>query len=348
MFKTSSFMLTLTFVSDETPKAIPTPDAMLLDAYSEAVTGAVDRVSQSVVKIELERDVKRGWRRGNAGGSGSGFIVSVAERLNDFSPDGYILTNSHVVNRANKIHVTLVDGRKFDAELIGDDPHTDLAVIRISAENLKPLSFADSAKLRAGQVAIAVGNPFGFDNTVTAGVISALKRTMRSQSGRLMDDLIQTDAPLNPGNSGGPLLNSSGDVIGVNTAVILPAQGICFAVSSATAQFVVSQLMKYGKVRRGHLGIAGQNIKLPRPLVLKHSLQNDSGIVINMVEENSPAAKAGLHEGDVIVGYDSNPITGIDDLHKLLTEQKVGVKSSLTILRNPERVTLEITPAEKM
>ncbi len=312
-------------------------DAALLDAYSQAVTGAAEKVSPSVVKIELERDSKRGWRRWNVG-SGSGFI---------FTADGYIMTNSHVVSGAKKISVMLMDGRRFDAQLIGNDPHTDLAVIRIDAPALSYVNFGDSSKIRVGQVAIAVGNPYGFDYTVTAGVISALGRSMRANSGRLIDNIIQTDAALNPGNSGGPLVDSNGDVIGVNTAVILPAQGICFAIASNTAQYVVSQILKYGKVRRGHLGIAGQNIKLPRPLVLRYNLTVESGVLISGVEDNSPADKAGLQEGDVIIGFDGTAIRGIDDLHKVLTEQKVGLKSSIDVLRNPEKVTVEIVPAEK-
>jgi len=332
----------LHFISDDAPTrggALQggSGDGTLLDAYSQAVTGAAEKVSPSVVKIELERDGKRGWRRWNVG-SGSGFI---------FTADGYIMTNSHVVSGAKKISVVLMDGRRFDAQLIGNDPHTDLAVIRINAPALSYVNFGDSSKIRVGQVAIAVGNPYGFDYTVTAGVISALGRSMRANSGRLIDNIIQTDAALNPGNSGGPLVDSAGDVIGVNTAVILPAQGICFAIASNTAQYVVGQLLKYGKVRRGHLGIAGQNIKLPRPLVLRHNLTVDSGVLISGVEENSPADKAGLQEGDVIVGYDGATIEGIDDLHKVLTEQKVGLKSSIDVLRNPEKVTVEIVPIEK-
>jgi S1-C subfamily serine protease len=332
----------LHFISDDAPTrggALQggSGDGTLLDAYSQAVTGAAEKVSPSVVKIELERDGKRGWRRWNVG-SGSGFI---------FTADGYIMTNSHVVSGAKKISVVLMDGRRFDAQLIGNDPHTDLAVIRINAPALSYVNFGDSSKIRVGQVAIAVGNPYGFDYTVTAGVISALGRSMRANSGRLIDNIIQTDAALNPGNSGGPLVDSAGDVIGVNTAVILPAQGICFAIASNTAQYVVGQLLKYGKVRRGHLGIAGQNIKLPRPLVLRYNLTVESGVLISGVEENSPADKAGLQEGDVIVGFDGAAIRGIDDLHKVLTEQKVGATSRLDVLRNPEKVTVEIVPIEK-
>ncbi|KER10947.1 MAG: serine protease [[Candidatus Thermochlorobacteriaceae] bacterium GBChlB] len=332
----------LHFISDDAPArggALQggSGDGTLLDAYSQAVTSAAEKVSPSVVKIELEREGKRGWRRWNVG-SGSGFI---------FTADGYIMTNSHVVSGAKKISVVLMDGRRFDAELVGNDPHTDLAVIRINAPALSYVNFGDSSKIRVGQVAIAVGNPYGFDYTVTAGVISALGRSMRANSGRLIDNIIQTDAALNPGNSGGPLVDSAGDVIGVNTAVILPAQGICFAIASNTAQYVVGQLLKYGKVRRGHLGIAGQNIKLPRPLVLRYNLTVESGVLISGVEENSPADKAGLQEGDVIVGFDDATIRGVDDLHKVLTEQKVGATSRLEVLRNPEKVTVEIVPIEK-
>jgi S1-C subfamily serine protease len=316
-------------------------DSVLLDAYSQAVTAAAEKVSASVVKIEIERSERRGWRGRwwNGVGAGSGFI---------FTPDGYIMTNNHVVQHSKSPSVTLMDGRRFSAEIIGKDPHTDLAVLRISAHQLRYINFGDSSKLRVGQLAIAIGNPFGFDYTLTAGVISALGRSMRATSGRLIDNVIQTDAALNPGNSGGPLVDSNGDVIGVNTAIIFPAQGICFAIASNTAQQVAAQILKYGKVRRALLGIAGQNITLPQSLVQPHRLEQTTGILINSVQEGSPADQAGLQEGDIIIGFDGQVIKGIDDLHRLLTEQKVGVSSAIELLRAAQRLTLNITPAETL
>src|SRR6201996_5828695 len=261
-------------------------DGQLLDAYSETVSGAATNVAPAVVNIQIKN--RSLGRRGE--GSGSGFFIA---------PDGFILTNSHVVHDAQSIEVTLHDARTFAATLIGDDPDTDLAVIRIDAAQLPYLPFADSNKLRVGQIAIAVGSPYGFQQTVTAGVVSALGRSMRAQSGRLMDDIIQTDAALNPGNSGGPLVNSSGRVIGVNTAVILPAQGICFAVASNTAQFVAAWLIKEGRIRRGWIGLAGQNAPIHTRVVRFHRLPVTQGALVAGTEPDSPAAKGGLREGDV-------------------------------------------------
>jgi S1-C subfamily serine protease len=315
-------------------------DDELLDAYSQAVTGAAERVSPSVVYIDVRQQTKRApvsTRRqsGEGGGSGSGFV---------FTPDGFILTNSHVVHDASQIEVTLNDGRRCEAALIGDDPDTDLAVIRINASHLVPVRLGSSQKVKVGQLAIAIGNPYGFQCSVTAGVVSALGRSLRSRSGRLMDDVIQTDAALNPGNSGGPLVTSRGEVIGVNTAMILPAQGLCFATSIDTAKFVASRLIRDGKVSRSYIGLAGQNVPLPRRFVRYYNLAVESGIMVVSYDGNSPAQKAGVLEGDIIVGFDDHPIAGIDDLHKLLTEERIGRKSSLVVIRRTEKLTLEVVP----
>jgi len=310
-------------------------DEKLLDAYSRAVVGAADRVSPSVVNIEV-------LRRGPQGsevvqGSGSGFI---------FTPDGFILTNSHVVNDAERLDVGLLDGRRFRAQKVGDDPGTDLAVIRIDAPNLSSIRLGDSQRIRVGQLVVAIGNPYGFQCTVTTGVVSALGRSLRSLSGRLIDSVIQTDAALNPGNSGGPLVTSSGDVIGVNTAVISVAQGICFAIGINTAKFVVSSLMKNGRVRRSYIGVGGQNIRLLRRVVRFHGLSNETGVMVVSVEEDSPAMHAGLRKGDIIVGFSGTSVPGIDELHRLLTEEKVGVTQPLLVLRDAEKLYLNIIPDE--
>jgi S1-C subfamily serine protease len=322
------------------PLAQTDDDAM--DAYSRAVITAAEKVSPSVVYIEVEQPIKS--RRPNLPrmpqerrGSGSGFI---------FTPDGFILTNSHVVHGAKKIEVTLSDGHKYQADLIGDDPDTDLAVIRINAPNLVPAQLGEAQKIRVGQLVVAIGNPYGFQYSVTAGVVSALGRSLRAQSGRLMDAVIQTDAALNPGNSGGPLINSSGEVIGVNTAMILPAQGICFATSIDTAKFVASRLIRDGKVSRSYIGLAGQNVPLPRRIVRYYNLAVESGIFVISFENESPARKGGLREGDIIIGFDDRPIAGIDDLHKLLTEDRIGKKSLLTVVRGVDKLTIEVTPEE--
>jgi S1-C subfamily serine protease len=315
-------------------------DDDLLDAYSQSVMGAAEKVNPSVVNIEVTQEQRaRGSRppRGERGGSGSGFV---------FTPDGFILTNSHVVHGASKIDVTFSDGRSSEAQLTGDDPETDLAVVRINAPNLVPVAFGDSQKIRVGQLAIAIGNPYGFQYSVTAGVVSALSRSLRSRSGRLIDNIIQTDAALNPGNSGGPLVNSRGEVIGVNTAVILPAQGICFAIAINTAKFVAGQLIKQGHVRRSYIGVAGQVVPIHRRVVRHYNLPVETGVFVVSIEPDSPALKAGLQEGDLIVGYDDQPIAGIDDLHRLLTDQKVGLKSKLTVIRRSEKLTLEIVPED--
>ncbi len=308
----------------------PRPDEDLLDAYSRAVTQAADRVSPAVVNVEV------GQAQGSRG-SGSGFL---------FTPDGLILTNSHVVHRASRIDVTLTDGRRMQADLVGEDPDTDLAVLRIDAPGLAPVELGDSRSLRAGQVVIAIGNPYGFQYSVTAGVVSALGRSLRTRSGRLIDDVIQTDAALNPGNSGGPLVTAQGKVVGVNTAVILPAQGLCFAIPINTAKLVAGRLIKDGKVRRGYLGLGGQNVPIPRRLARVHHLAAETGVLVVSVEEGGPAKRAALAEGDIIVRYGFHPVAGIDELHRLLIDEEVGARSTLTILRGAELLTLDIVPQE--
>jgi S1-C subfamily serine protease len=318
----------------------PPQDDDLLDAYSQAVIKAAETVSPSVVNLEVRqrwRSPGRQTRQGEVRGTGSGFI---------FTPDGFVLTNSHVIHRARAVTVTLSDGRQFEADLIGDDPDTDLAVLRIQASNLVPVRFGDSQSVHVGQLVIAVGNPYGFQCTVTAGVVSALGRSLRSRSGRLIDNVIQTDAALNPGNSGGPLVTAPGEVIGVNTAAIRPAQGICFATASNTAMFVAGRLIKDGRVKRSYIGVAGQNVPLPRRMVRLLNLPVQSGVLVVTVEPNSPAASAGVRAQDVIIGCDDHAVGGIDDLHKLLTEERAGVRSEFTLLRNGERVLLGIVPAE--
>ncbi|HZV36551.1 MAG TPA: trypsin-like peptidase domain-containing protein [Verrucomicrobiae bacterium] len=322
-------------LATSTPSETQNDDLALMDAYSRAVVSATEQVSHSVVNIEVRKVVTgRGEVRA---GSGSGFIIS---------QDGLVLTNSHVVHGASKIEVTLDDGRRPDAHLLGEDPETDLAVLRIYAPNLKPAKLGESKDLRVGQLAVAIGNPYGFQYTVTAGVVSALGRSLRASSGRLMDDIIQTDAALNPGNSGGPLVNSRGEVIGVNSAVILPAQGICFAIAIDTAKYITGWLIKDGKVRRSYIGVGGQNVKLHRRVVRFYNLPVESGLLVVSVEPKSPAEKAGLQVGDVIVSFGGQAVTGIDSLHKLLTESRIGRPTPLTAIRHTERVDLEIVPAE--
>ena len=314
----------------------PSDDA-LLDAYSASVTAAVEKASPSVVNIEVRQQVARGGRSGEAAGSGSGFILS---------RDGFILTNSHVVHGASAIHVSLVDGREYPAILIGDDPDTDLAVIRIDAPRLVQAELGESANLKPGQLAIAIGNPFGFQTTVTAGVVSALGRSLRAQTGRLIDNVIQTDAALNPGNSGGPLVDSRGRVIGVNTAIIRPAQGICFATAIDTAKFVAGWLIKDGVFRRAVIGVAGQDVPLHRRVVRFYGLPAETGVLVVDIEEDSPGARAGLRSGDVIIGFNEAPVPSIAALHKLLLGKEIGVESFLTVIRHTEKLRLAITPEE--
>lgn len=319
----------------ETPSSlqVPLPDSELLDAYSETVSGATASVAPAVVNIQIKNPSL--GRRGEGGGSG--FLIA---------PDGFILTNSHVVHGAKSIEVILHDARTFSATLIGDDPDTDLAVIRIDAAQLPFLPFADSKQLRVGQIAIAIGSPYGFQQTVTAGVVSALGRSMRAQSGRLMDDIIQTDAALNPGNSGGPLVNSSGKVIGVNTAVILPAQGLCFAIASNTAQLVTAWLIRDGKIRRSYLGLAGQNTTIHPRLVRHHKLSNNQGVLVSGIELDGPARQSGLAEGDIIIAFKEAPITSIDDLHRGLVGKEIGVTCTLSVIRGVDMVELTVVPQE--
>jgi len=330
------------FAQRKAPASLPTPeDNELIDAYSRAVIDAVDKVGPAVVNIEVRQVKGRGPISSipkDLQGAGSGFI---------FAPDGFILTNSHVVHGASSIRVALPDGRSSDAYTVGDDPDTDLAVVRIDLADLIAAPFGDSASLRVGQMVIAIGNPYGFQTTVTAGVVSALGRSLRSQSGRLIDDVIQTDAALNPGNSGGPLVNSRGEVIGVNTAVILPAQGLCFAIAVNTVKFVAAGLMKEGRIRRSYIGVGGQNVPLHRRIVRFYNLPVESGVLVQSVEANSPAERAALRFGDVILSFAGAPVAGIDDLHKFLTADKVAIPVPLVILRNTELITLQIIPGEK-
>ena len=323
--------------------AIENPaDAELFDAYSSAVIHAAEVISPAVVYIEVSRrNASAGDNRAPRSAphaTGSGFI---------FTPDGYVLTNSHVVHGAGRIDVTLNDGRRMRAEPVGDDPDTDLAVIRIGGNDLTAAKLGDSQRIRVGQLAIAIGNPFGFQYSVTAGVVSALGRSLRSQSGRLIDNVVQTDAALNPGNSGGPLVSSRAEVIGVNTATILPAQGLCFAIAVNTAKLVAAQLMRHGRVERAWIGMAGQDVPLPRRLVRFHALETHSGVMAASVEPGSPAERAGVMRNDVIVGFGGAPVAGIDDLQRMLTGDRVGKPSELTVIRGAEKHALEITPAPR-
>ncbi len=313
------------------------PDSDLLDAYSRAVVSAAEKVSPSVVKIEVTHRVRTRQGEREARGGGSGFV---------FTPDGVILTNSHVVHGATEIAVSLNDGRHLPATILGDDPATDLAVIRIDAPGVLAAPLGDSKHLRVGQLVVAIGNPFGFQYTVTAGVVSALGRSLRSQSGRLIDDVIQTDAALNPGNSGGPLVTSDGHVAGVNTATIMMAQGLCFAIGINTAKFVASRLLRDGRIRRSYIGIEAQSTPLNRRVVRFHDLPVESGVVVLSVESHAPAQSAGLREGDVIIGIAGKDVGGIDDLHRVLSDLPAGVSTELTILRRTEKVSLRIVPEE--
>jgi len=344
-------METLTFLSSgsrastSAPARSPDPDDHLLDAYSLAVTGAVERVSPSVVAITVAKNA-------GAGGGGStteGLPKDIAGAASGFvfTPDGFVLTNSHVVHGATALDVKLTDGRHAAAELIGDDPDTDLAVIRIGAPDLVPAALGDSDVLRPGQVAIAIGCPLGFQYTVTTGVISALGRSLRARNGRLMDAIIQTDAALNPGNSGGPLVNTNGEVIGVNTAVIIPAQGLAFAVPVNTARDVAAHLINRGRIRRGFVGFGGQNVPLVRQVVRYHRLPLDSGVLVIAIEPDSPAQAAGLAEGDIIIHVGDQAVTSIEAIQRLLTEASIGVPTRLVVLRGAELATLTVVPAER-
>ena len=313
-------------------RPVENPDeSALFDAYSDAVITATERVSPAVVNLEV---VQNGTR-----GTGSGFL---------FTPDGFVLTNSHVVGGAARIEATLTDGRHLAASLVGDDPHTDLAVVRLHAEDahLPTVRLGSSRALRVGQMAIAIGNPLGFQTSVTAGVVSALGRSLRARSGRIIDDVVQTDAALNPGNSGGPLVDARGVVIGVNTAIIRGAQGICFAIAVDTAEFVAARLMRDGRVRRSVLGLGGQNLPIRRQVVRFHDLAVESGVLVLAVEDGGPAAAAGVRERDVVIGLDDRAIAGIDDLHRALDAERVGIPATLTVIRRAEKLRLEIVPRE--
>jgi S1-C subfamily serine protease len=318
------------------PQVAADADDALLDAYSQTVSGVAEEARDSVVNIRVRHTGHNG-RGHHAEGSGSGFTIT---------PDGYIVTNSHVVHEAAEMRVALADGRSYPATLAGDDPDSDLAVVRINAPDLAHIRFGDSSRLRVGQIAVAIGSPLGFQQTVTAGVVSALGRTMRAQSGRMMENIVQTDAALNPGNSGGPLLNSRGDVIGVNTAIIPSAQGICFAIASSTAEFVAAWLIKEGRMRRAWLGIQGQTApvhpRIARYLGLKHA----QGVLVLSTEPDSPAARAGLREGDMLIGFKDQTVSSLDVLQRLLVGSEIGVKSSLTIVRHTFRLELDVVPRE--
>jgi len=309
---------------------IPQPDdSELLDAYSSAVIHAVETVGPAVVKIEAGR------------GAGSGVL---------FTPDGLILTNSHVVDGGKTLTAVMPDGRSLRADLVGRDADTDLAVVRIDASDGPALPWAtlgDSRAVRVGQVAIAIGNPYGFHHSVTAGVVSALGRSLRAKSGRLMDDIIQTDASLNPGNSGGPLVTSRGEVMGINTAMILPAQGLCFAIASNTARYVAARLIRDGRIRRSYIGVAGQTVPIPRAVARANQLAVSAGVLVVSVEPNSPATSGGLRDGDVMLAFAGEAVTGIDDLHRLLTDERIGAETIVTILRSARRRQVTIVPSEK-
>lgn len=310
-------------------------DADLLDAYSEAVSSAVTQAGAAVVHLEVR--ARRSRETPDQGGSGSGFFLS---------PDGYAVTNSHVVHGASELHVHLPDGRRLRADLVGEDPHTDLAVVRVSAEPLPYLTLADSERVRPGQIAIALGSPMGFQQTVTAGIVSGLGRSLRAQSGRMIDNIIQTDAALNPGNSGGPLLNTRGEVIGVNTAIIRPAQGICFAIASNLARWVAAWLIKDGRVRRSYLGVGGQTVPLLRAVTRMYHLDQATGVMAAQVAAGSPGSVAGLREGDIIIAFDTHPVRTVTELHQLLTADTIDRPANLTVLRLTERLVLPVRPAE--
>jgi S1-C subfamily serine protease len=331
-----TFSETDSVVVDAPVQPLPNDDE-LLDGYSQSVTRAVEKVGPAVVNIRVQKSGRENQRGSESGGSGSGFVIA---------PDGFILTNSHVVHGADKLEVTLADGQVHRATLVGEDPETDLAVVRINASQLAHARLGNSKSIRVGQIAVAIGSPFGFQQTVTAGVVSALGRSMRSQSGRLIDNVIQTDAALNPGNSGGPLVNSRGEVIGVNTAIILPAQGICFAIASNTAEFVAAWLIKERRIRRSWIGVVGQNVPIHRRIVRFHHLPAEHGVLVAGIEPGSPASRAGLRDGDVIVAFSDETVSGIDELHRHLVAKVIGVPSLVTIIRHTEKLDLVVTPEE--
>jgi len=321
------------YPAQDLPQSAPPGNAEALDAYSRSVMGALQMVAPSVVFIQVKAKSRSGQAQ-----EGSGFL---------FTPDGYIFTNSHVVHGAQELTVTLSDGRRVPATLIGEDEHSDLAVIQIWAPNIAPAKLGDSSKLAPGQLVVAIGNPFGFQSTVTAGIVSALGRSLRAESGRLIDNVIQTDAALNPGNSGGPLVNSFGEVVGVNTAVILPAQGICLAVPINTAKFVAVALIRDGFVRRGWIGVAAQNIDLSTRLQRFHQIANKGAVLIIGVEKSSPAARAGLREGDALIEFNGTPLNSVDDLHRLLLSVQSEQECEAKVVRHSEIMTLILKPELK-
>jgi len=309
-------------------------DPGLLDAYSDAVSDAVGRVAPAVAHVAVAH-AGRGAR--GRGGAGSGFFIT---------PDAYLVTNSHVVAGAASIAVTLSDGREAPASVVGDDPHSDLAVLKVAAPDVAWCRFGDSAKLRVGQIAVAIGSPLGFQQSVTAGIVSALGRSMRARTGRLLDNVIQTDALLNPGNSGGPLVNSRGEVIGVNTAVVLPAQGLCLAIASSTAERVAAALIRDGRVRRAWLGVGGQTLALPRRLVRHFGLAAESGVRVLSIEPGSPAGAAGVRTGDVIVALGETAVTDVDALQRVLTDGVIGRTLGLRVVRRDRTLVLDLVPVE--
>lgn len=320
------------------PAAPPAEDAALLDAYSRAVIDVVETVSPAVVRLDV-RPAESARQDSRGGGSGSGVIVS---------PDGLVLTNSHVAGGASRIRATTAEGQSLTARVVGDDPDTDLALVRINEAVTLPFApLGDSRRLKRGQLVIAIGNPLGFESTVTAGVVSALGRSLRASTGRLIDDLIQTDAALNPGNSGGPLVSSHGEVVGINTAIIMGAQGICFAIAANTAKFVLGELVRHGRVRRGYIGISAAQTRLPRRLRHEAEVAQDSAVVVAGVEPSSPADRAGLVVGDVLLGVGGQPVTGADDLIRLLTGDTIGRKVEVDVLREGARRRLALTPEER-
>jgi S1-C subfamily serine protease len=320
-------------VDSAAPQGAPS-ESEIFDAYSRAVIGAVETVGPAVVHLQLESSA-------GPAGSGSGVV---------FTPDGYLLTNSHVVNAGGggkRIVATFQDGRSSTASVVGDDPDTDLAVLRLHGEAPASARLGDSRRLKVGQLVIAIGNPFGFQCTVTAGVVSALGRSLRARSGRLIDSVIQTDAALNPGNSGGPLVTPDGTVVGINTAIIAAAQGICFSISANTVEFVASRLIRDGRVRRCYVGIAGQNVPLPRRVVRFHELARESGVRVQSTAPDSAAREAGILGGDIIVAVDGKPVGDVDDMHRLMTEERVGIAVPVTLLRGVQKRILTIVPREK-
>ena len=316
----------------------PLPDHELLDAYSRTVIHAVERVAPAVVNIDVKKHSQE-QRTPSQAGSGSGFV---------FATDGLILTNSHVVDGAAAIDVTLPDGRERRADLIGQDRDTDVAIIRISADDLPPIEFGDSRTLRPGQLVVAIGNPYGFQHTVTAGVVSALGRSLRARTGRLIEHVIQTDAALNPGNSGGPLVTSGGTVVGVNTAIIAGGQGLSFAVPISTVLTILPALLRDGRVRRGFLGVAGQDVPLLRRVSRFHPLSQESGVLVISLEANGPARAAGVRDGDIIVSLDGHAVASLDDLHRLLTEDRIGTTVTLGLLRGVERLDVRAGVTDRL